>query len=137
MKKLFVSIVAIVLATTPLVPKSALAEQPNLQSVGNTESGDEYLLDYNSLRRNGVIVQYSDVVRYNSTHYDDQNQPSIGAYNLIRANCSTGQYQFLGGATYGLGWVVTKSYDRTSPIYQTHLYSIGARVLSTACQLTN
>jgi len=53
MRKIFVSIAAIAVTVASLFPKLALAEDPNLQYVGNSEAGDAYLLDYNSLKRNG------------------------------------------------------------------------------------
>ena len=68
MKKLFASI-AIALTTVSLAPKPALAA-PDLHYVGRSVGGDVYLLDYNSLRRNGTMVQYSYGTRLDSVHYD-------------------------------------------------------------------
>lgn len=134
MRKLFVSIAAIALTVASLFPKPALAGDPNLQYVGNSEGGDAYLLDYNSLKRNGAMIEYSYGVRYNSIHYDDQNLPSVGQYQMVRANCLTGKLQFTGSAAYGPGWVVTKSSDTLSSIMQIHVNSVGAMVLAAACQ---
>ena len=137
MRKLFLSITAIAVTVASLTPKPVLAEQPNLKYVGNSEVGDVYLLDYNSLKRNAATIEYDYVVRYNSTHYDNQNRPSIGIYQKIRANCSTGKYQYTGLASYGPGWVVTESTDTTSSIMQILLNSTGEMVFGAACQATN
>lgn len=128
---------AIALATSSLLPKPALAQQPNLQAVGNSEAGDVYLLDYNSLRRNGTMIQYSYVVRYNQTHYDDQNRPSVGQYGKIIANCATGRFQIAESDIYGPGWVVTQSDNSLSPVTPFHINSVGGTVFATACQATN
>jgi len=137
MKKLFVSIAAIALTTGSLVPKPALAGQPNMQYVGSAESGDVYLLDYNSLRRNGAIIQYNTIERFNSTHYDDQDRPLVGMFQSIRGSCSTGKIQSMGSANYGSGWVVTQSYNGTTPVIQLDRGTVAAMVLAAACQATN
>jgi hypothetical protein len=137
MRKIFVSMSAIALTALSLLPKPALSQQPNLQAVTNSESGDVYLLDYNSLRRNGTMIQYTFLVRYNSTHYDDQNRPSVGAYTKIIANCATGRFQVTESAIYGPGWVVTQSNNSLSPVAPFHINSVGATVFATACQATN
>jgi len=83
------------------------------------------------------MIEYSYGVRYNSIHYDDQNRPSVGEYQMVRANCSTGKLQFTGSGTYGPGWVVSGYTNIPSSTIQVHINSVGAMVLAAACQATN